>query len=375
MSRTKAILVILGLGLVRILWPIIRIRFGTLFVSRLGHLAGNTECYLCERDEGLNKQKRTLDIWVPQGKAANEQLLKMYGRLMPIWRGGTILNSVGQRWSWWRGHHQFSDANWGRDIHNLMEKHPPHLKFTRSEEKRGQELLRQMGVPERKKWVCVINRDPMYLRVMEPAADYSYHSFRDSNIDFYRDAAVALIEKGYYVIRMGRHVAAPMKLQGQGFVDYAVSDFRSDFADVYLGAKCEFCITNGTGFDGIPMVFRRPLCFVNEAPFEYLSTWLPNSLAIWKHHIKNGKPMTPAEIVASGAGLFHTSKQYAEAGISLQENTPTEIKETALEMLAMSQEPQPFWDSYPRSVSPHNGLPLHGQIRLRIGSKFLAQYS
>lgn len=378
MSRTKAILIILALGLIRVLRPIIRIRFGTLFVSRLGHLTGNTECFLCERDEV--KPKCTFDIWIPQGKPANEQILKMYGRVIPIWRGAAILNSIGQRWSWWREHHQFTDAQWGRDIHNVMEKHPPHLKFTKAEEKRGQELLRAMGIPEGAKWVCIINRDPLYLKVMEPQNDYSYHSFRDSNIQNYREAAAALIERGYWVIRMGRIVSEPMKLRSERFIDYAVSEHRSDFADTYLGAKCEFCISNGTGFDGIPMVFRRPICFVNEAPFEYLSTWMPNSLAIWKHHVKDGKRMTPAEIAASGAGLYFQTQQYEKAGITLIENTPEEIRDVALEIERMPNTgvigfDSRFWDSYPRSKSPHNGIPLHGKIRLKIGTKFLASYA
>jgi len=376
MTPAKSVLFIALLGVIRALQPIVTIRFGSLFVSRLGHLAGNTECYLCEKEAGINRPKRVFDIWCPVGKPANTQLLKMYRRVMPISEIGTQLMLACQRFDWFKKEHTFSDANWGRDIHNVMEKYPPFLKFTKAEEKRGEELLRRMGIPAGAKWVCVIARDSFYLRATEPNVDYSYHDFRNSSIQNYREAAVALMDRGYYVIRMGQYVEGPMKLQAEKFIDYAVHPMRSDFLDVYLGAKCEFTITNGCGFDGIPMVFRRPLCFVNEAPFEYLSTWLPGSLAIWKHHVRGGKRMTPAEIVASGAGLFHTSKQYADAGITLEENSAAEIIDAALEMETDARPNQEaFWKSYPRSKSPHNGLPLHGEIRLRIGSKFLAQYS
>src|SRR5882672_1203190 len=121
------------LGLVRLLEPIVLIRFGTLFVSRLGHLAGNTECYLCERDA---KKPKSFDIWCPVGEPGNPHLLKMFSRVIPIWRWASILNAVGKRWKWWEKH-TFSDEQWGRDIHNLMERSPPHLAFTRAEEKRG----------------------------------------------------------------------------------------------------------------------------------------------------------------------------------------------------------------------------------------------
>ncbi len=378
MSRTRAILVMLAFGLVWILRPIVTLRFGTLFVSRLGHLAGNTECYLCERDAGM-RPKRTIDIWCPVGKPANEQLLKMFKRVLWVSEFCTTLAQIGPRWRWWQ-RHTFSDAQWGRDIHNLMEKQPPHLEFTKAEEKRGLAGLAALGVPPGAKWVCIINRDSFFLRATEPWNDYSYHDFRNSSIQNYREAAVALMDKGYFVIRMGSIVEEQMKLKADKFIDYACHPLKNDFMDVYLGARCAFTISNGLGFDGIPMIFRRPICFVNEAPFEYLSTWMPNSLAIWKHHYKDGKRMTPAEIVASGAGLFHTSQQYKDARITLVENSAAEILEAAQEIEAHCAESDAglqgeFWDDYPRSKSPHNGLPLHGAIRLRIGSKFLAKYA
>jgi putative glycosyltransferase (TIGR04372 family) len=369
--------------LAKVLRPLVTIRFGTLFVSRLGHLAGNTECYLCERDAGLNRAKRTFDIWTPQGTPANAHLLAMYRRVMPIWRWAFGVQEVGKHLQGWNAAHTFSDSQWGRDIHNLIEKSPPHLTFTRAEEKRGRTGLRALGMPA--KWVCIINRDPMYLRAVAPGQDYTYHSFRDSDIDNYCDAAVALIQRGYWVLRMGTFVEKRMALSGPQFIDYACSGMRSDFMDVYLGAKCAFTISNGTGFDGIPMIFRRPICFVNEAPFEYLSTWMKDSLAIWKHHLREGKRMSVAEIIASGAGLFSRSGQFEDAGITLEENTPTEIKDVALEMddrlqgihsvLADDALQARFWAAYPRSKSPANGGPLHGEIRLRIGSKFLTDYA
>ena len=385
MRTLKALFVLAVLGLVWVLRPLVTIRFGTLFVSRLGHLAGNTECYLCERDAGM-RPKRCIDIWSPVGEPANTYLLKMFSRVVWIARWGAVVNAIGSRWSWW-AKHTFNDSQWGRDIHNLMERSPPHLKFTRAEERRGQAELRALGITKGEKWVCIIARDPMYLKAKEPAQDYSYHSFRDSDINNYRAAAVALMERGYYVIRMGAFVDGPMKLSAPKFIDYAVSGRRSEFMDIYLGAKCAFCISNGTGFDGIPMIFRRPLCYVNEAPFEYLSTWAKDSLAIWKHHYRRSvtylgnfdppmpKPMSVAEIVASGAGLFSKAEQFAEAGITLAENTPEEIRDVAIQMTeGHPDEQRAFWDDYPRSVSPHNAIPLHGEIRLRIGAQFLEKY-
>ena len=47
---------------VRLLRPLVTIRFGFIRSDRIGHLAGNTEIYLCERELGLYGAK-TLDVF------------------------------------------------------------------------------------------------------------------------------------------------------------------------------------------------------------------------------------------------------------------------------------------------------------------------
>ncbi|MFZ2541026.1 MAG: hypothetical protein WAW75_04530, partial [Gallionella sp.] len=94
---------------------------------------------------------------------------------------------------------------------------------------------------------------------------------------------------------------------------------------------------------------------------------------------KDGKRMSPAEIAKSEAGRFMRADQFENEGITLSDNTPQEIKTVALEMAAMIEgrmHPGPqtaFWSAYPRS-NADTGYPLHGEIRMRIGSKFLTQY-
>ena len=378
-SRLNAIWLTGLLGLIWLLRPLVVIRFGSLFVSRLGHLAGNTECYLNERDAGM-RPKRSIDIWAPQGAPANTYLYKMFKRVIFTWesRIPSMLCEVAKYLPWWR-QHEFSDTNWGRDVHNLMETMPAHLTFTKAEERMGAEDRRRLGIPDGAKWVCLIQRDSQYLNRQEGGCDYSYHDFRDSDIQNYRLAVKALIERGYYVIRMGASQLAAMRFEHPMFIDYAMSGKRTEFMDVYLGAKCEFCITNSTGFDGIPMIFRRPLCFVNEMPFEYISTWMADSLVIWKHHYRNGRRMSVEEIIASGVSRSCHGDDYKNLGITLKENSPEEIRDVALEMAdrmegVSDNSPQKFWDTFPRSVNPANEIRLHGEIRIRVGRKFLRQY-
>ena len=99
--------------------------------------------------------------------------------------------------------------------------------------------------------------------------------------------------------------------------------------------------------------------------------------------------MTFQEIIDSGAGHFMRAEQFEEADIKLVDNTPEEIKAVALEMAqriegvnatnpfwiaGQESAQEAFWRTFPRSMSQYNNRPLHGEIRMRIGAKFLKQY-
>lgn len=338
------------------------LRFGEIFSGRIGHLVGNMDCYFNERAAGISKG---WDLWYHRGEPCNAQAARMIERNIVV--GPAIFlslcNIVSQLFEGWEKHH-ISTAQVDRDIHNLLGKHPPTLRFTEEEERRGERGLIAMGVPRGSKWVCLIVRDATYLPSLP------YHSYRDSDVETYTQAALALAAKGYYVLRMGAKVAKPWS-KGGLLIDYATKH-RSDFMDIYLAAKCEFAISNGCGLDAVCTAFRRPVVYVNYVPIEYLSTWNPGSLAIWKHHEKDGKRMTLAEIVESGAGKFLAAPDFIEAGITLVDNTPAEIAAVVREMVEPGTETQEaFWKSFPRSS---DGAPLHGEILMRIGSEFIKEY-
>ena len=355
------------------------IRFGAIMSTRIGHMAGNMECYLCEREAGLSKG---LDFFYHVGEPADMQLAKMLARVVridptPFARICDLLNRAFVGWQ----KNAIDTAQVDRDILNLFEKQGPHLSFTSEEHVRGFNGLRAMGIPSdvfkhlSPKWVCLMARDAGYLPHL------AYHSYRDSDIDTYEQAAIALAERGYYVVRMGAKVVKPFKVNHPRVIDYATKH-KSDFMDIYLGAHCAFALSNGCGIDAVPVIFRRPVCYVNYVPVEYLQTYNAGSLAIWKHHEKDGKRMTFAEIIESGAGQFMRADEFEEAGIKLVDNTPEEIAAVALEMADYISMPRPFkwqqqeefWRTFPRSVSQYNQKPLHGEIRMRIGAEFLRQY-
>jgi putative glycosyltransferase (TIGR04372 family) len=358
----------------RLLWPRIRIRIGDIWSPRIGHMLGNTECYLCERDAGMHG--RAFDIWYHRRPISNRFAAKLINRCLHVdhTRFIALVDLCNRLFQGWE---KFvcEPAQWDRDIHNLFEKQPPHFKLTTAEERKGERLRRSLGIPDGAKWVCLIIRDAAYLPTL------TYHRHRDTKADDYIPMAVALAQRGYYVIRMGAKVAEPFRVKHSRIIDYAMSGKRTDFMDVYLGARCAFCVSNATGFDAIPITFRRPVCYVNQVPLEYMMTYHAPALCIWKHHLKDGKRLAPAEVFALNAGQCMRADEYDALGITLEDNSPQELMDAALEMsdfvatgLPWVSDQEAFWRAFPRSISPYNGKPLHGEFRLRIGAKFLKGY-
>lgn len=376
---------------IKLIKPWLLVRWGELPSPRIGHFAANTELYLCERDAGINlPRQRHVDIFFMERPICNQQLAKMWKRVIRVWPAWIMSSicSVNRLIPGGAIHEIDNNTQNDRDVHNLLDRFPPHLKFTSEEEAHGEAGLRMMGIPNDTPFVCLIVRDSAYLNVHQ-YKDWSYHNYRDTDIQDYVLAAEELAELGYFVIRMGVIVHEPVKCDHPRVVDYAMNGMRSDFMDIYLGAKCEFCISVSTGFDAVPLIFRRPIVYVNMVPLGYLSTYSTQLIGITKHHfsVKKGRKLTLREIFTHNVGFGLRTACYESKGIQLLENTPKEIRDVCVEMVERlngTWQPQTdddalqrrFWEIYPvHSQDPYNKGPIHGEIRGRFGAQFLRNNS
>ena len=375
--------------IMRLIKPWLLVRLGGLISSRIGHFAANTELYLCEQDAGINvPNQRYIDIFYLAYKPiCNQQLASMWRKVLRIWPTWIVqpIDSVNRLISGGKSHEIGHNTQHDRDVHNLLDRFPPHLQFTAEEEARGIAGLRAMGIPTGALFVCLTVRDSAYLAAHQPGGDYNYHNYRDSDIQNYVLAAEALTERGYFVIRMGAKVHAAINSKYPKVIDYATNGMRSDFMDIYLGAKCAFCISVGTGFDAVPLIFRRPIAYVNMLPAAYLFTFRAQFLGVFKHHLeaKSNRELSISEIFTHGVGFCMATSDYESKGINLIENTPEEIRDVAIEMaerLAGTWQAHPndealqrrFWEIFPTdAVDAYKGKPLHGEIRARFGAAFL----
>ena len=280
------------------------------------------------------------------------------------------------------------------DIDNLIEKYQP-LNFTSEEETCGKKILNEFGLKDGDKFVCLSVRDSAYQqkKINSRYRDWSYHDYRNHDIDNFVLAAEELTKKGYYVFRMGVIVNKPFNSNNPKIIDYANSNLRNDFMDVYLGAKCSFCISTGNGFDFVPYIFRRPIVLMS-LPVGYLRTYSEKFLLMTKHHIlkKEKRKLTLSEIFSHGVAYAYDGKIYEQKGIELVDYTPEDIKDIAIEMvenLEIGKKPNPkdeelqktFKSLLASNIKGINyrkevNLPyhkFHGQIRSRFSTKFLRE--
>jgi len=365
---------------IRLIRPWLLVRINILTSERIGHFAANTELYLCERDAGINVPDcRYVDLWYHNWPICNEQLARMWGRVLHVGPRCLLgaVDRVNASIPGGEAHGMGNNTRSDVDVLNLLDRFPPHLSFLPEEEKRGVAGLRLLGVPEGVRFVCLIVRDSSYLNEVIPWREWTHHDYRDCNIQNYTLAAQELVERGYFVIRMGVVVKEAMNIDHPMIIDYASNGMRSDFMDIYLGAKCAFCISNSTGFDAVPYIFRRPLLFVDVAPLGPIRTENEKFINTCKKYwLRNEERfMTFQEIFNSGAAYLTVSSNFDNLGIDLIESTPEEIAAVVLEMEerlqgtyeAMEEDEKLqrcFWELFPRHE-------MHGEIRSRMGADYL----
>jgi len=358
--------------LVRVMRPIVLVRFGALRSERLGHFTVNTEAYLCQRDLGI-QDRQAIDIFFHSAPICNQQLKTMWDRTLHVSRLAKGLDRLSRMLP--GGYAHVVPMPTDRDIHPIIGLTSVHLGFTTEEESLGRAALLELGIDDNTPFVCFHTRDSAYLATMHPDRDWSYHDYRDSSIQDYLAAAESLTQRGYHAIRMGDNVREALNVDNPSIIDYPFKG-RSAFMDVYLLAKCRFLLASTSGVAGISQIFRVPLAVVNAIPLEYnpagaQDIYIPKKL--WLR--RENRLMTFREILDSGASRFLHSEEYQELGIELVDNSPDEITALAIEMderlnntWEITQEDEYLQQSYWSLFDPSH---LGYSSASRIGADFL----
>ncbi len=249
-----------------ILSPIIRIKIGGLIGQRIGHLALNTELYFRQKKLNAESMKKTTPIFIV-GRVANRQLINMWKRHAIIIESRTLRALFESSLKFWERTGFYEPLEMLSTEYYEFNATEPTLKFTQDEEIKGKAILKSMGINLDKNWyVCIYARDSNYLKTKFGfQQDWSYHDYRNADIDTYKLAIDYIVSLGGFVIRVGQHVNKALNYEHTQVIDYSLTQ-RTDFMDIFLIANCRFFLGSPAGIGDVSTIFNRPQLCVNAAP-------------------------------------------------------------------------------------------------------------
>ena len=322
----------------KMLQPFIRFQLCVIGFHRYGHLALEPEIFLAEREiiKSTNaSSKRVISVWSlgPVAKQSNRYLASKWKQellVFPSWFVSS-LHSVGSVFPVLKLNEPKLSITGSM---NGLDKTASHVSFTANEIEEGKKGLVKIGINPDKPYVCLIVRDGGHYKSKGEIESAGYEVL-NFDINNFSGVAEALLESGFQVIRMGSGTERPFTGKPEGVIDYALSNNRSEFLDVFIAATCEFAVSTQTGPDAVCMLFRRPVLYVDVTRYgqfffgSKLATWSPARLQ------KNGKILNLSEIVNSEIAWFKDPNLFSKNGISQQKSSSNELKELVLSYIRM----------------------------------------
>jgi len=218
------------------------------------------------------------------------------------------------------------------EIFNAWEKldRPPLLSLSKEEAWRGCACLRELGVPENAWFVCFHVRDGGFKHAQGFS---SVESGLNAEIDTYIPAIQAVIERGGWVIRIGDSAMPPLPTI-RGAIDYAHSQLKSDWMDIYLLGACRFFVGTSSGPAYVPPLFGTPCVLTNwwptgQRPFNSRDIYIPK---LFRAGFLR-RPLSFAETMAPPIGYALRYVHAEKFGVAPVANTAEEIREVVSEML------------------------------------------
>lgn len=375
--------------LMRLIRPLVVVRIGALKSDRIGHFVLETELMILEQLAGIKPAPpNAFDIYYAPPTICNSQIETMWSRVIRMWPRWLMIPvfRINQRIPGAQFHVIPSATATCLDVHNLLDRTAPMLQFEPKEVQRGRKLMNELGIKDRE-YVCVIARDRAYYRTVLSSQNLEYHEYRNWDINAYVEPLESLADEGPYVVRMGAVVEEPLRSSHPKVIDYANSGLRSAFGDVWLGANCKFCVSDGLGYFAVPAAFRRPNAYINFSPMHLFYSSRGCDLGITKlfEGLTSGELIPFSQLVDMDVAYLTRIERISDAGLRLRDNSVQEVRELLLEMNARidgrwidqtdeDQLQKAFWKQFERLLGEDSHL-YHGEFRARIGSQFLRAHS
>jgi len=313
-----------------------------IWYGAVGHL-GMLDGYLKMKILGWLPQNRTLAL-VDACNTANPCMMNYWGEYIEIISDPIAIENFSPLVSYLTDTlYSVKLANGITTIYNEIaaavqkqweiEKRPPLLSLSSIDYDRGWNCLQSLGVPKDAWFVCLHARGNGF--------NGDYHQgkqcqdYRNVEIETYYLAIQTIVESGGWVIRMGDSTMQSLPAMNQ-VIDYAHSQVKSDWMDVFLCAQCHFFIGTSSGLCMVPEVFGVPCVLTNWTPLGTNSKpWYGQDIFIPKLYWSENKHryLNFNEAMSPPVGHAFSTQALSELGVRAVDNSPEEINAVVMEML------------------------------------------
>lgn len=378
--------------------PFKKIYIAPLQTSRIGHFILDTEILLARiYSDQLNNRKKILVIWVPDSSISNNYVYNIWKQIINIVPHNTFYSAILwtaiylEKLTKFRLTYRFIGWDGYLPYEHLLANTPTFFRMPEEDEEECIKTLKLNGVDISKQWVCILARDNEYLKRTQKNLNWDFNSYRNSNIETYKDAAEYLASKDIIIFRMGVHVEKSFTSnKSKLIIDYANSDWRTEKLDIFLSTKCLFFISSATGLDAAAHVTRKPVLTVNVVqPLTFIKC-KANHIFILKKFFykKTNKFLSVKQFYELGSIDGFTvdnprdlrAQDFERLGIEVIDNTASEIYRATVEMyeyltkknnnvVELSEEQIKFWEKFPNVP----GIGKSSTFLSKIGEEFIQQ--
>lgn len=317
---------------IRIIRPWMCVCVGIVAHDRIGHFVADTCLYLAHISL-RSKNDRTIYLFFIPRPTCNEQWERMVRRQL-VARWWVRYLCFYNRLIPGKAVHQLPSFKDSQDIHGILHKSSARFEFTSEEDATAKAWLRRRGWQDGEPFICLLVRDSAYLsqHPFHKNKNFDYHNYRDSDINNYVESVQALVDKGYWVIRMGQIMHKRLPIQHKRVIDYPFVEDQDDLLDIWLSANCLFFISNGGGIDKIPYGYNIPMVNVNFMPLIWFSSEV-NSVFVPKHLVwKDSRKLLTLRDYLLMWNKSSGPSGYDLKEIAIEDLSTSEITDAVLEM-------------------------------------------
>ena len=356
--------------------PVVKIRFGRLYTSRIGHLCYNMDNYLSSR---RGRESNEWGVFGIDNRVSNKAIYSLWRQQERI----LFTNLAGPPLHFLNNLFPNSRLliSWQNELHpevSLTSATRSNILLSQSDEIRGDQLLKDLGIT--RPFLCLHNRDSAYLE--HYGSDGNSHDYRDFDFDDFELGIQKITEIDLMVVRLGEKIKTESRVDNPKFFSITGSK-RSDFLDLYLIAKSQFFVGGNTGFSHVSRLFRKPQLIVNYIPlrFQDLSAWGTESLVVPKklYKISDRRYLRLSEVFTLPYDIHYKGDFFSDLGLRIDNNSQEEIANAIVEMQSRvagtwhdsefhKQLQNQFWDSVARE---RYSKVIRDELKIKISSTFL----